>query len=100
MSNIRITVKDIEETTLLDSIVKQYDEGSDQVYEIENPEGEVVGILTPYDGPYEAKVEETDDGTGDCIVPLPKRLLSKLGIGEGDNLDVTIRDDGSIELSK
>jgi hypothetical protein len=94
MTPIEITEKELEEQ--IDRIVEEYDKGSDQHYAIVR-DGEKIAYLVPFDGPYEAIVEE--DENGDAFIPLPVRLLNKLGIKEGDDLEVTQTDHG-VELRK
>jgi hypothetical protein len=47
-----------------------------------------------------AQLEDTNDGTGDAILPLPDELLADLDWKEGDTLNVDTRKDGTIVLTK
>lgn len=44
--------------------------------------------------------QDSADGTGDMIVPLPDDLLSQTGLVAGDTLNVENQPDGSLTLTK
>jgi hypothetical protein len=48
---------------------------------------------------YEVITQE-DSETGDIIIPLPMPLLKSLGWKEGDDLTISVDDDGKIFLKK
>jgi hypothetical protein len=45
-------------------------------------------------------LEETDDGSGDLVLPLPQDMLDEFGWNTGDNLKWIERDDGTWEIRK
>jgi bifunctional DNA-binding transcriptional regulator/antitoxin component of YhaV-PrlF toxin-antitoxin module len=47
---------------------------------------------------YEVITQESDDG--DLIIPLPMPLLKSLGWKEGDDVTISIDDEGKIYLKK
>lgn len=48
---------------------------------------------------YEVITQEDPD-TGDLIIPIPEPVLRSLGWKEGDDVDISIDDDGKIYLNK
>lgn len=48
---------------------------------------------------YEVITQEDKD-TGDIIIPLPMPLLKSLGWKEGDDVTISVDDDGKIFLKK
>ena len=44
--------------------------------------------------------QDTADGTGDMIVPLPDELLSQMGLVAGDTLSIENQPDGSLTMTK
>ena len=45
-----------------------------------------------------AKCQSTEDGTGDIIIELPPELLDQMGLGIGDDLELTVAN-GTIVLT-
>jgi antitoxin component of MazEF toxin-antitoxin module len=43
--------------------------------------------------------QDTDDGTGDLIIPLPDDLLAAIGLTGGDKLNMEVHSDGTITLT-
>ena len=39
------------------------------------------------------KSQKTEDGTGDIIIDLPQELLDQMGLGVGDDLEITVAND-------
>ncbi len=39
------------------------------------------------------KCQNTEDGTGDIIIDLPQELLDQMGLGVGDDLELTVAND-------
>lgn len=46
------------------------------------------------------QLEETTDGSGDAILPLPDQVLQALGVKEGDSIELTVDEHGAIHLRK
>lgn len=45
-------------------------------------------------------IEETNDGSGDCFIPISQDILEKLGLNIGDTIKWSPNDDGSFTLTK
>jgi hypothetical protein len=81
----------------LDSILEKYDNGDNTVYIIEH-EGKDF-VCTPYDGPYTETVMKNEED--DLFINLPKRVCSKLGVKEGDEVTFEMSEDNSqIKITK
>ena len=46
------------------------------------------------------EIIECDDESGDCILQFPDEMIQTLGWKEGDTLNITAQDDGTIILKK
>lgn len=97
---MKLTVKDIEETPIIDEIMEQYGKGDNTHYKIVDEDGEALAVLTPFDGPWESVLEDVGDGSGDGMLSLPQRICSQLGLQAGDDVQIIPREDGSIEIKK
>lgn len=49
---------------------------------------------------WEAILEDCGDGSGDAFLPIPEELLEELGWSVDDELQLEVRDDGSIVISR
>ena len=87
---IDLTIEEIEQR--LESIMDEYEQGSDQVYRI-NWDGKAV-MLTPFNGPWEETIQKDEEGN--MVVPLPNRVLNKYGIKEGDDIKFEVKDESII----
>ena len=48
---------------------------------------------------YEVITQE-DPESGDVIIPIPEPILKQMGWKEGDELDLSVNEDGSLFLKK
>lgn len=48
---------------------------------------------------YIVEIQETNDGSGDFILPIPPEILKSLDLKEGDDINFEIKN-GSIYMSK
>jgi hypothetical protein len=92
-----ITIEEFQDQ--IEDIMEEFDGGSDQHYKIvwEDDGVEKAVMCIPFDGPWETTVKEDEEG--ELLVELPNRLLAKLGVSEGDDLDMEVVD-GAIHLTK
>jgi hypothetical protein len=56
--------------------------------------------MTTQNTSWTVTLEESNDGSGDVILPLPQDLLDLQGWKEGDTIDWKDNEDGSWTLSK
>lgn len=49
---------------------------------------------------YEVITQASDDDSGDVIIPLPLPLLKSLGWKEGDEVTISVDDEGKLYLAK
>jgi len=81
---IILSVEEVVEQ--LDGIMESYGEGSDQLYLIDlEGDGKRRVVLSPYDGPYQAKVEKLED---EYIVRLPERIIAKSGLKYDEEVEI------------
>ena len=51
------------------------------------------------EGKWIVEAQDTKDGSGDVIVPIPEEIMNALGLAEDSPLDIHVLDDGSITLT-
>lgn len=54
----------------------------------------------PVEESFEGVIEETDDGTGDCIVVLPGGLVDRFGWNEDSELEISVEEHGRIVIAE
>lgn len=52
------------------------------------------------DGPRYEVISQEDTETDDLIIPLPLPLLKKLGWKEGDNVEISVDENGKLFFKK
>ena len=92
---VDITVDELQNK--LDKICIDFDKGDDTHYKVHLDDGKCV-MLTPYDGPHTAIVQQFPD-SDDYFVEIPSRILSKQGWDENTKLEI-IMESGAIILRK
>jgi hypothetical protein len=93
---IQLTVKQLEDR--IEDICEQYDKGDSTVYKVifNDEHGvEKAVVLSAYNGPWEATIQE--DSEGNAIVELPPRLIAQFDLKEGDEFDVEV-EDGAVKF--